>query len=345
MSYEAVRYAILSPARWGRLLLDSVRSSTKLSFCGVWSRSQPNADEIVAAYGGQRYDSYEALLADDTVEAVLLPTPHFLHHPQAMAALRAGKHVFVEKPIANTVEQAQEMKALSEERHLTLSVGMQGRRTGAARMVKTILDRGDLGQVVLIVGVHGAPIARNYSADDWEMDPEKIPGGPLDQLGIHYADLMQYLLGPIVQVSGQYTDAITPSAVPDAATANYRFANGALGAYVTHQVSAYVSRLSLYGTQGALHIDRFGQELTWQDVVETSTAKTSTLSPGPIPFEGAHPFTTALTEELEEFADCIRLNKRPEVGAAEGIAALRVIRAVMQSQQTGQHVDLSMDGL
>ena len=290
MSHEPVRYAILSPARWGRLLLDSVRSSAKLSFCGVWSRSQRNADDIVAAYGGRRYDSYEALLSDDTVEAVLLPTPHFLHHPQAMAAMRAGKHVFVEKPMANTVEQAQEMQALSEERLLVLAVGMQGRRTGAARMAKTMLDRGDLGQIVLAVGIHGAPIANNYSENDWETDPEKIPGGPLDQLGIHYADLMQYLLGPIVQVSGQLTDAVTPFPVPDAATANYRFANGTLGVYVTHQVSAYVSRLSLYGTQGALHIDRFGQELVRQDIVETPAAKSSNLAPESLPFRRSASF-------------------------------------------------------
>jgi predicted dehydrogenase len=90
-------------------------------------------------------------------------------------------------------------------------------------------------------------------------------------------------------------------------------------------------------------MDRFGQELTWQAVVETATAQTSTLAPGPVPFQGAHPFTTALTEELEEFADCVRLNKRPEVGAAEGIAALRVIRAVMQSQQADQVIDIPLN--
>lgn len=345
MSYEPVRYAIVSPARWGRLLLDAVRTSEKLSFCGVWSRNQDNAAQIVATYGGQSYPSFEALLASDAVEAVLLPTPHFLHYPQAMAALQAGKHVFVEKPIANTVAQAQEMAALSEQRGLVLAVGMQGRRTGAARKAREMIERGDLGQVVLAVGVHGAPIAANYTDGDWETDSEKIPGGPLDQLGIHYADLMQYLLGPIRQVSGQYTDTVTPFPVPDAATASYRFANGTLGAYITHQVSAYASRLSLYGTLGVLHIDRFGQELIWQDVVETQKAKASAPQAGPVPFEGPHPFTTALTEELEEFAGCIRLGQQPEVGAAEGIAALRVVRAVMQAQETGRTVDLPVESI
>lgn len=340
MSYKPLRYAIISPARWGRILLDAARESSKLEFAGVYSRSHENAADITNTYGGKAYDSYESVLADATIEAIVLPTPHFLHHSQTLAALGAGKHVFVEKPIANSIAEAQEMKQHAEARGLVLAVGLQGRRTGGIRKAKAMIDNGELGQVALAVAVHGAPIASNYTDADWETDAQKAPGGPLDNLGVHYTDVMQFLLGRITQVAGFYTREITPFSVPDAATATYTFDSGTLGVYVTQQVSAYTSQLSLYGTKGALHIKRFGQELEWQELVDTQAAKKEGPRLRPIDFEGPNPFTTALQEELDDLADCVRLGGKPQVGADEGIASLRVIRAVMEANDTGRTVQL-----
>jgi predicted dehydrogenase len=113
-----------------------------------------------------------------------------------------------------------------------------------------------------------------------------------------------------------------------------------LGVYTTQQVSAYSSRLSLYGTQGVLHINRFGQELHWQNIVDTHAAKAEGPTLTPIEFEGPHPFSTALQEELEDFADCIRNGGQPLVGADAGIDSLRIIRAIMESSDTGRAITL-----
>lgn len=341
VAHPPVAFAILSPARWGRNLLESVKESSKLRFAGVFSRSTDNAAEIAATYGGKAYDSYESILADPSIEAIVLPTPHFLHYPQGMAALNAGKHVFVEKPIANTLAEAREMQRLAEQKGLVLAVGMQGRRTGGIRKARAMIENDELGQIALAVAVHGAPIAQNYTDDDWETSAKYIPGGPLDNLGIHYADVMQYLLGPVHRVSGFYTKAITRFDVPDAAVASLEFANGTVGSYTTQQVSSYISQLSLYGTKGTIHIKRFGQELDWQEIVDTQASKQEGPTLTAISFNGPLPFTTALQEELEEFADCIRQGTKPEIGAAEGIAALKLIRAVMASSETGQTITLN----
>lgn len=335
-----VRFAIVSPARWGRLLLDAAQQSAMLEFAGVFSRDAANAEAICRVYGGEVYDSFAALLADPAVELVVLPTPHFLHYPQARAALAAGKHVFVEKPIANTVAEAQELADMAHAAGLVLGVGMQGRRAAGYRQAKAMIDSDELGAVVMAVAVHGAPLAQNYTQDDWETSAENIPGGPLDNLGIHYADLMQYLLGPVRRVTGFYASGFTPFSVPDAATATFEFARGTLGVYVTQQVSAYASQLSLYGTRGVLHIRRFGQELEWQDVIDTQAAKQGGPVLRSIPVEGPGPFSGALQEELEDVARCIRQGGQPEVGAPEGIAALRLIRAIMTASDTGTTINL-----
>lgn len=343
MPFKPVRFAIVSPSRWGRLLLDAAAESERLTFGGVTSRSAENAAEIVEKYGGAAFPSYDALLADPSVEAVLLPTPNFLHYEQTMAAFAAGKHVFVEKPMANSLDEAAAMKAESELRGLVLAVGMQGRRTGAARTVKRMMESGELGRTALAVATHGAPLLHNKPEGSWYLSREQSPGGPLDQLGVHYLDLLCYFFGPVRRVSGGYTRSHAPYDVPDAAVAVLEMADGTLAVYATQQVSAYVSNLTIFGTVGAVHFRRFGQELLWEDVIPPAAAKKDGPQIRPLEFSGPHPFTTALQEELEDFATCIREGGTPEVGAKEGLAALRVARAVMQAQDGGCSVVLEED--
>ena len=342
-SPQPVRFATVSPGRWGRKLLDATKSSTQLEFAGVFSRNAQNAAEIVHDFGGGVYSSYQALLADSSIEAVVLATPHFLHHEQTLQAFAAGKHVFVEKPIATTIEQAETMRDAARATQRVLAVGHQGRRTGAVRKAKTLTAAGEIGQVIHLLAVQGFPSAFNWTADSWRRDPTRLPAGPLDELGVHYFDIMRYLAGPITRVMGWEIHDVTPGAAPDAATAVFQFASGAIGSYTTHFVSVGVSQLAIYGTKGALHINRFGQELLRQPIADTQVAKQVGTGVEAVPFDGPLPFTTALTEELEEFAACIRRGGEPEVGAREAIAALRVSRAVLESARTGRAVDLPPD--
>lgn len=343
MVFEPVRFAILSPSRWGRLLLDAAAQSERLTFAGVTSRNAETAADIVEKYGGVAFPSYDAVLADESIDAVLLPTPNFLHYEQAMAAMAAGKHVFVEKPMANSLDEAAAMKAKSEVRELVLAVGMQGRRTGAARTVKRMLDNGEIGRTALVVATHGAPLLHGKLEGSWYLSAEQSPGGPLDQLGVHYLDLLSYFFGPVQRVSGSYTRNQAPYDVPDAAVALLEMADGTMAVYATQQVSAYVSNLTIFGTIGAVHFRRFGQELLWEDVIPPAVSKKDGPQIRPLEFSGPHPFTTALQEELEDFATCIREGGTPEVGAKEGLAALRVARAVMQAQDTGCSIVLTED--
>ena len=337
---QPVRFAIVSPARWGRLLLDAARSSDRLELAGACSRDPANTADVIANYGGRAFASLEEICAAPDVEAVLLPTPHHLHYRQAMAVLRAGKHAFVEKPIANTVAEAEALDAEAARRGLVIGVGMQGRRTGAVRKAKRMLDGGELGKPALVAALHGAPIPV-ATRDDWKHRADAVPGGPLDQLGVHYADILRYLFGPIEQVTGFVTSSVTERSSPDAACVSFLLPGGVPGSYVTQQVSAYVSDLSIYATRGALHIRRMGQELAWQPVVDAATAKNTGPVYQAVPFDGPHPFTTALQEELEDLACCIRTGGQPEVGAAAGIAALRFVRAALHAHATGRTVRLA----
>jgi predicted dehydrogenase len=335
-----VAFGIVSPAHWGRKLLDAARDTPRLQFAGVFSRDGENAARVVREYGGRTYPSYEALLGDASIEAVLLPTPHFLHREQAEQALVAGKHVFVEKPIATSLADAEAMRDAARAAGRILAVGHQGRRTGAARKARAMIIGDEIGRVVHLVAVQGFPTAFGWAPGNWRRDATLLPGGPLDEFGVHYFDLMRYLAGPITRVAGWQVNDVSPGGAPDAATASLRFASGAIGSYSTHFVSVGISQLTIYGTRGSLQLNRFGQELLRQRIVDTPAARSAGTGMEMIATDGPQPFTTALTAQFEDFAQCIREGGEPEVGAREAIAALRVSRAVMESATTGRAVEL-----
>ena len=333
-------FGIVSPGRWGRKLLDAAKASPRFTFAGVFSRNPDNATDIVAHYGGRTYPSFEALLADPAIEAVLIPTPHFLHHPQTLSALRAGKHVFVEKPIATSVTQAEEMLRASEQTGRVLAVGHQGRHTGGVRKVKEMLAAGELGVVAAVVIIQGYPHALYRQPDDWRTGETAVPGGQLDELGVHYFDVLQFLFGAARRVTG-FIQRPSPNAPPDTATAALHFDGGVIASYTTYATSVGLSRMILLGSKGALELNRMGQDpCTWQPVSDLATSRQGGLPPQPIKFDGPYLVTTALTAELEDFAGAIREGRRPQVGAAESLSTLRISRAVMEASATGRTIAL-----
>lgn len=336
-----VRFAIVSPGRWGRKLLDAARSSPKLQFAGATSRSPDTAAEVAGLYGGRAYPSFDDILADASVEAVVLPTPHFLHHPQTLAALNAGKHVFVEKPIATLLPQAEEMHAVAQSRNLQLAVGHQARFTGMARNIKEKLATGELGHVSTVVMVQGFPRFLEPTLQ-WRDDVENIPGGPLDEFAVHYFELLHFWFGPVKRVTGFVKNALKRSAVPDVATVALEFHSGLIASYTTYFVSVGLSRVTLYGTKGAMEINRLGEwACSWQPVTTLTAARAGANQPEEVVFPGPTLLSTALTAELEAFADSIRHHTPPPVGAPESIATLRICRAVMEASATGRTVELS----
>jgi predicted dehydrogenase len=335
-----VSFGVVSPGRWGRKLLDAAAASSRLRFAGVFSRTSENAAEVAAKHGGKAYHSLDALLADPAIEAVLLPTPHFLHHDQTIQALAAGKHVFVEKPLATTIAQGEAMLKAAEDAQRVVAVGHQGRHTGGIRKVRAMLAAGDFGEVATVVITHGYPHFLFQQGRDWRQSANLIPGGQLDELAVHYFEVLQHLFGPVRQVTG-FTQSPAPEAPPTTATVSLRFAAGLIASYTVYASSVGVSKMTIYGTKGALELNRMGQDPSfWQPVSDMATARLGGLPAERIEIEGPYLVTTALTAELEDFAAAIRESRKPQVGIPESLATLRISRAVMEASTTGRTVEL-----
>ena len=318
---DSVGVALIGAGMWGPRIAAAASRAPGIRLVTCFSRDPGRREKIAAEQGIEPAKSFEAAVEHPEVEGVLLVTPNDLHAPQALACADHGKHVFVEKPIADTVEAGSEMDDRFQADGLVLSVGHAFRRFGAARRVKALLDEAALGTVVLAEANFSLP--GKLVPEAWRWYRKRAPGGPLLQLGIHHADTLRYWLGPVTESRGVFARLVTEAEIDDVGAVSLRFESGAVGVITGSYVSPHTFFLRLYGTLAVLEY-RVDMSV-WPNAELVDAATTlSMIKKGEVedvPFDPRDP----LAEELEEFGRAVRGDTVPETGAAEGIAALDVI--------------------
>jgi predicted dehydrogenase len=230
--------AVIGAGMWApRLTAAAQRAGLRVVTC--FSRDAEKRGAFAERFGCEPAASFEGAIEHPDVEGVLLATPNDVHLEQALACAERGRHVFVEKPIADRVDSAERMAAACAEGGVVLMVGHAFRRLGAARAVRALLDEGRLGRVVLAEANFSLP--GKLPPQAWRAHRERNPGGPLMQLGIHHADTLRYWLGPVARTTGRMAHVHTEAAIDDVGVATLEFASGAVGALT----GSYVSRHSL----------------------------------------------------------------------------------------------------
>jgi predicted dehydrogenase len=302
-----VKVALIGTGFWASTLAGAARRANAVELVSVYSRDEERRGAFASGIGVRAADSFDDAL--DGVEGVLLATPNPSHEEQAVAAAARGVHVFVEKPIADTLEAGERIRDACARAGVRLTVGHEFRRLGAARRAKELVDSGALGRVVLAEA--NFSLTSPVKAGSWKAGGR---GTPLVQLGVHHADTLAYLLGPIAHTCGLNAQ-ITNDVVDDVGIATLEFENGALGAIVSSYVSPRTYSIRLLGTDAVL--DYRTDISVWPAAHRLDELTTLTLGGEQVEFEPRDP----LVEELEEFAR----GDEPETGPAEGLAALRVI--------------------
>jgi UDP-N-acetyl-2-amino-2-deoxyglucuronate dehydrogenase len=308
--------ALVGTGMWApRLAAAANRAGLRLVAC--FSRDQGRRREFAERFSCWPAASFERAITHPDVEGVILATPNDAHAEQAIACAERGLHVFVEKPIADTVEAAERMREACVAAGVTLMVGHSFRRLGAARRAKQLVDDGALGRVVLAEANFSLP--GKLSPDAWRYYRERNPGGPLMQLGIHQVETLTYLLGPVRSSSGRFAHVHTEAEIDDVGVVTLQFESGTLAAVTGSYVSPKTFDIRLLGTDAVLEY-RTDMSI-WPDASRMDEATSLTLTGERVDFDERD----MLAEELEEFGRCIRGEAEPETGADEGIAALRCV--------------------
>jgi len=333
---DPVGVALVGTGMWGRITAEALRRTPALRLVTCFSRDVEKRKTFAHDFSCSSASSFEAALEAEGVEGVLLITPNSTHAEHAAACAERGLHVYVEKPIADTIEDGVAMQRVCQAAGVTLLVAHCFRRLGASRRVKQLIDEGALGEVVLAEA--NFSLVGRLTPGKWRFYRQTCPGGPLMQLGVHHADTLQYWLGPVTHVQGSFAHLVTEAEIDDVGVALLAFASGAHGVITSSYVSPKTYSLRLLGSKAV--VTAASEMSIWPDSVKMDPATTLTLETAQgrsqIEFEPRD----MLVEELEEFARCVRGESTPETGGPEGLRALRVIRAAIASHETGRTVAL-----
>ncbi len=311
---------------WSDVLADAIKRSGKLTIAGCYSRSAEKREKFAAKYGGRAFPSYEALLADRSIDAVINTTPNGAHLETTRAAAEAGKHVFLDKPIANTIADARAITEACRRAKVVLALGYQRRRESHFRWVRQHIA--EFGKLVNAEANISRDRLGQIDLNSWRYTAEGMPGGVMLQIGIHYTDVLEYLLGPVRAVSGQFVRLVLPGDNPDVASLLLEHENGALSTLNASYASASEYYLmNIYGKEATAYYD-LHQGLR----VLKRGSKAST----PVAAEK----NDTIVEELEEFMRAVRGDGEPEMDGERSTASLAVILAGIRSAREGRRVEV-----
>jgi predicted dehydrogenase len=326
---EPVRVACIGMGWWSDVLADAVTRSSKLKIVACFSRSEQKRQAFATKYGCRALPSYEAMLGDAEVEAIINTTPNDVHLETTRMAAQAGKHIFLDKPIANTVSDGRKITESCRQAGVVLALGYQRRRESHFRWIKQQIDNGVFGKMVNAEANISRDRLGQFDLSSWRYTAAGMPGGVMLQIGIHYADVLDYLLGPINTVSGQFVRLVLPGDNPDVASLILEHESGALSTLNASYASASEYYLmNVYGKEATAYYDLHHG---------LSLLKRGEKRPVVVPCEP----NDAFVEELEEFAVAVRGGGRPEVGGEYATKSLAVVRAGILSAREGRRVEVA----
>jgi predicted dehydrogenase len=324
-----VRVAAIGMGWWSDVLADAVVRTGKLEIAACFSRSEGKRAAFAKKYHCGAAASYQEILADPAIEAIINTTPNDVHLETTLAAAQAGKHVFLDKPIANTVADARAITAACRNAGVVLALGYQRRRESQFRWIRQQIDAGALGKLVNAEANISRDRLGKIDLASWRYTAEGMPGGVMLQIGIHYADVLEYLMGPIRAVSGRFVRLVLPGDNPDVASMILEHESGALSTLNASYASASEFYLmNIYGKDATVFYDRHSGMRMLRRGGDTAAQ---------IPFSQNDTFV----EELEEFAAAVRGEAAPEVGGEYATRSLAVMRAGILSAQQGRRVEVA----
>lgn len=286
-----------------------------------------------------RYDSYQALLADPSIEAVIISTPPHLTSKITFAALRAGKHVLAEKPLGNTSADAQRLSVLSARSGKVLKVGFNLRHHPALTKAHQIFQKGNIGRIMHIRAVYGHGGRKGYGGE-WRMQKKFSRGGELFDQGVHILDLANWFVGNFNKVFATTRNSFwKESDLEDNAFCQLMSKNGAVVSFHV-SVTQWKNKFSfeIYGTKGYLFINGLGRSYGTETLrmgLEKQLGKPYKETIWEFPGEDI-----SWKEELKEFGRAIAEHRKPMASGAENVTVMKLLDGLYRSARTGKIINI-----
>ena len=326
MSDAPVRLGVLGAGIIAKSFMEAAPDVSDLEVATVCDIDENRARSLAEPQNIAWETDYHAVLTDDSIQAVYIALPHHLHEEVAIAAAEAGVHILLEKPMANSLAEADRMLAAQKRAGIKLMIGFTHRFHSELESAKRLIDAGELGQLTLAIDV----MTTGGVIPGWFWQKSEAGGGVLHVNGAHSFDRLRWLMGSEIVEVFAYTDTYdSRKTVEDSAVVALRFANGAMGMtvhnWVTDSPVPFKCDLDIHGTEGALRID------TW-NALEFANADHTWVQ--------RRERDDMFQKEIGEFVGAILEDREPCVTGEDGRRSLACVQAAYESARTGMPVRL-----
>ncbi len=340
MLFEPVRAASMGLGRWSNVLADAALRGGKMRLVSCFSRTPEKRRDFMERYGAREAESFEALLRDEEIEAVILTTPNHNHKEHIEALAVAGKHVYCEKPIAHSMAHSKAIVDAVEGAGSKLAIGHSARRLAASRRMKALIEADALGQISMSESNFCTERGLELTPEKWRSSRELNPTGVVIQLSIHHVDTFRYLHGPIKSVTARLKRMYATEDVDDASMMILEHENGRLSYVGGGWACPWAFQMNVHGTKGIAHFRITGQQ--WRDPSMAPEPVRLHVDREPLGEDVVYdmPEGDMFRDALEDFADCVREDRTPEVDGRVAHENLAVVYAAEASSRLSRTVEL-----
>jgi predicted dehydrogenase len=340
-----VKVGIVGLGRWAKVLTRAAAKSDRLKIVAGYSRTAEKRQTFQQELGVPAVPDLNTMLSDPDIQGVILTGPNEQHFPLAEEVAKARKHVYTEKPIAQTLEDGLRIAALEKQYGVTVTVGHSARLMAGIRIIKEKIDQGELGRVAFMEANFSNERALELTPKTWRWYKDRAPGGPLSQLAIHQFDILHLLGGEIAEVSSMASKLSPVGAeVDDQSMTLIKFADGKVGYVGSCWTSPGIFSVRVFGQKALMHYEiDFGTWDTPHLLHQTSTLYIQRGKNGYAKREEIKlPESDMFRAELEMFAQSCAGGTPNELTAHNGNVAVAVVYAALKSlERKGQSVRLA----
>lgn len=257
------RAAIIGLGWWGKVMVEAAAAQPgALQFTHAFVRHPDAVRDYARANKLILHSSFDAALADPSIDAIVLATPHSAHVDQIIACADAGKPVFSEKPLALSLSEARCAVHACESRNVVLGLGTDRRMLPAMLRLRELIETGSLGELLQLEAQYSNDNMSVGLSGDWRQSAHEAPAGGMTGPGLHALDALIALGGPLSALSGQLTQPQGAQVPVDALTLMGRFTSGATMLLGCVRGVPNYFRVAVFGTKGWAELRGFG-ELVW----------------------------------------------------------------------------------
>ncbi|HEY0337783.1 MAG TPA: Gfo/Idh/MocA family oxidoreductase, partial [Burkholderiales bacterium] len=301
-------------------------------------RHPMTAREYARDKGLALHSDLDTVLADPRIDAIVLATPHTAHAEQILAAVRAGKPVFTEKPFTLTARSAVQAVRAAADNNVTLGVGYNWRFQPALQDIQRMLRDGRLGKLLHIEGNFCGPSVYRFSKEHWRQQREEGPAGGMTGRGVHVVDAMVYLAGHVESVHAQSYRRALDYGIDDTTSMLFKFESGATGYLGTMIATAETWRMQVFGSKGWVEVGDVEHLTTWH--MKVCYVDPDNLHVHHKPQLISFPETSTERAELESFADAVREGRQLAIAGGDEEHGVVVLEAILESAKNGRTISV-----